>query len=605
MPARIEDYALIGDMQTAALVSRTGSIDSLCLPRFDSDAVFAHLLGTEEHGFWRIGPAHPSHRPAPAAGRRRYLPGTLILESEWETPTGHVRITDLMPPREGTPQVIRIVEGITGTTAMRSTLRMRFGYGRIVPWVETAQGRLHAVAGPDSLWLDTAIPTYGQDETTYADFTVRAGERVAFVLSWQPSHHTPPPVPDAADARETTEKYWAQWSANCTYYGPYRDALLRSLITLKALTYAPTGGIVAAPTFSLPEEIGGSRNWDYRYTWLRDAAITLSSLLRTGYREEARAWCTWLVRAVAGDPENLQIMYGIAGERSLGEVELNWLPGYEDSRPVRVGNGAAHQLQLDVYGEVAMTLHAAREAGLGPGETAAHLQVKLAEYLETVWDQPDEGIWEIRGPRRHFVHSKVMAWAAVDRTITLVESGGATVEPGVVDRWRQVRDTIHTQVCEHGFDPQRGTFTQSYGSKELDASLLLLPQTGFLPPTDPRVIGTIDAIQRELSTPDGFLLRYPTAGVTVGVDGLEGDEGAFLACSFWLVDALAMIGRTDQARILLEKLLDLSNDLGLLSEEWDPARKRLVGNFPQAFSHVAMCDSILRLTNAGTAGRTL
>ncbi|MFE3629480.1 glycoside hydrolase family 15 protein [Streptomyces goshikiensis] len=606
MPARIEDYGLIGDMQTAALVSRDGSIDSLCLPRFDSDAVFAHLLGTEEHGFWRIGPLHPGHRPAPAAVRRRYLPGTLILESEWETATGHVRVTDFMPPRDGTPQIIRIIEGIAGETAMRSTLRMRFGYGRIVPWVtESSDGRLHAVAGPDSLWLDATVPTYGHDETTYADFTVHAGERIAFTLSWSPSHQAPPPVPDVADALETTQKYWEQWSSHCTYNGPYREALLRSLITLKALTYAPTGGIVAAPTFSLPEEIGGSRNWDYRYTWLRDAAITLSSLLRTGYREEARAWCAWLVRAVAGDPEKLQIMYGIAGERTLGEVELDWLPGYEDSRPVRIGNGAAHQLQLDVYGEVAMTLHAAREAGLGPGETAAHLQVKMVEYLEQVWDQPDEGIWEIRGPRRHFVHSKVMAWAAVDRTITLIETGGASVVHGVLDRWRTLRDAIHQQVCEQGYDSVRNTFTQSYGSPVLDASLLLIPQTGFLPADDPRVVGTIEAVQRELSTPDGFLRRYPTAGSAVGVDGLEGDEGAFLACSFWLVDALAMIDRIDEARALLERLLALSNDLGLLAEEWDPTRKRPVGNFPQAFSHVAQCDSVLRLTVDGTAGRTL
>ncbi|MFE6272299.1 glycoside hydrolase family 15 protein [Streptomyces goshikiensis] len=606
MPARIEDYALIGDMQTAALVSRDGSIDSLCLPRFDSDAVFAHLLGTEEHGFWRIGPLHPGHRPAPAAIRRRYVPGTLILESEWETPTGHVRVTDLMPPRDGTPQIIRIVEGITGTTTMRSTLRMRMGYGRIVPWVTaTSDGRLHAVAGPDSLWLDTTVPTYGRDETTYADFTVHAGERVTFTLSWQPSHQTPPPIPDAVDARETTQKYWEQWSTHCTYTGPYREALLRSLITLKALTYAPTGGIVAAPTYSLPEDIGGSRNWDYRYTWLRDAAITLSSLLRTGYRDEARAWCAWLVRAVAGDPENLQIMYGIAGERTLGEMELDWLPGYEDSRPVRIGNGAAGQLQLDVYGEVAMALHAAREAGLGPGESAAHLQVRLVEYLEQVWDQPDEGIWEIRGPRRHFVHSKVMAWVAVDRTITLIETGGASVAHGVLDRWRTLRDTIHAQVCEQGYDPVRNTFTQSYGSPLLDASLLLIPQTGFLPPTDPRVVGTIEAVQRELSTADGFLRRYPTAGTAVGVDGLEGDEGAFLACSFWLVDALTMIDRTDEARALLDRLLALSNDLGLLAEEWDPVRKRAVGNFPQAFSHVSEIDSMLRLTVAGTVGRTL
>ncbi|MFF4448200.1 glycoside hydrolase family 15 protein [Streptomyces sp. NPDC001502] len=597
MPARIEDYALIGDLQTAALVSRDGSIDSMCLPRFDSDAVFAHLLGTEEHGFWRIGPSHPSHRPPPSAARRHYLPGTLILVSEWDTPTGSARVIDFMPPRESAaPQAIRIVEGTAGTVAMRSVLRMRFGYGRVVPWVKTtADGRLHAIAGPDSLWLDTTAGTYGRDRTTYAEFTVRAGERVEFALSWQPSHQPPPPVPDATEAVEAAEKYWSQWSSHCTYDGPYREALLRSLITLKALTYAPTGAIVAAPTTSLPEQIGGSRNWDYRYTWLRDAAITLSSLLRTGYRDEARAWCAWLLRAVAGDPENLQIMYGIAGERSLGEVELDWLPGYENSSPVRVGNGAAHQLQLDVYGEVAIALHAARQAGHGPGETAARLQVKLVEYLESVWDKPDEGIWEIRGPRRHFVHSKVMAWAAVDRTVTLVESGGATVDAGVLERWRRLRTTIHAEVCDRGYDPVRGTFTQSYGSRELDAALLLIPQVGFLPVTDPRVIGTIDAVRRELSTADGFLRRYPTAGTEPGLDGLEGDEGAFLACSFWLVDALAMSGRVDEARMLLERLLDLRSDLGLLAEEWDPARQRQVGNFPQAFSHVAMCDSILRL----------
>ncbi|MFK0047866.1 glycoside hydrolase family 15 protein [Streptomyces sp. NPDC090741] len=603
MPAPIEDYALIGDMQTAALVSRDGSIDSMCLPRFDSSAVFTHLLGTEDHGFWRIGPAHPNNRPAPSAARRRYLPGTLILESEWDTPTGQVRVTDFMPPRDGTPQTVRIIEGIAGAVTMRSALRMRFDYGRIVPWVTTTnEGRLHAVAGPDSLWLDTTATTYGQDATTYADFTVRAGESVSFVLSWQPSHQAPPPMLDVSEALEATEKFWSQWSSHCTYDGPYRDELLRSLITLKALTYAPTGGIVAAPTTSLPEEIGGVRNWDYRYTWLRDAAITLSSLLRTGYRDEARAWCAWLVRAVAGDPENLQIMYGIAGERSLGEIELDWLPGYEGSRPVRVGNGAAHQLQLDVYGEVAMTLHAARQAGLGPSETAAHIQVKLVEYLESAWKEPDEGIWEVRGPRRHFVHSKVMAWAAVDRTITLVESGGASVDAGVLERWRELRSTIHAEVCDRGYDPRRNTFTQSYGSQELDASLLLIPKTGFLPATDPRVKGTIEAVQRELSTPDGFLLRYPTIGAEPGLDGLEGDEGAFLACSFWLVDALVMSGRVDEARTLLERLLELRSDLGLLAEEWDPVQQRQVGNFPQAFSHVAMCDSILDLATHDQAG---
>ncbi|MCJ0872530.1 glycoside hydrolase family 15 protein [Streptomyces sp. AP-93] len=604
MPARIEDYALIGDMQTAALVARDGSLDWMCLPRFDSAAVFAHLLGTEDNGLWRIGPAHPSHRPAPAATRRRYRPDTLSLESEWDTPTGEVRVTDLMPPRDGAPQTIRIVEGLAGTVTMRSTLRMRFGYGLVVPWVDaTTNGRLRSVAGPDSLWLDTDAPTYGEEQTTYADFTVRAGQRVTFALSWQPSDQDPPPIPDAAEAMESTEKFWQQWSSHCTYQGPHREAVMRSLITLKALTYAPTGGIVAAPTTSLPEEIGGSRNWDYRYTWLRDAAITLSTLLRTGYREEARDWCAWLLRAVAGDPENLQIMYGIAGERSLGETELDWLPGYENSAPVRVGNGAAHQLQLDVYGELAMALHAARQAGLAASETAAHLQIKLCAYLETIWERPDEGIWEIRGPRRHFVHSKVMAWAAVDRTILLVESGGATVEPGVLERWRTLRDTIHHQVCTSGYDPVRNTFTQSYGSTVLDASLLLIPQTGFLPSDDPRVIGTIEAVQRDLCTPDGLLLRYPTAGTAPGRDGLQGDEGAFLACSFWLVDALLMLDRTDEAHLLLEKLLALRSDVGLLAEEWDSTTQRQVGNFPQAFSHVALCDSAARAASvAGSRG---
>ncbi|MFI6689399.1 glycoside hydrolase family 15 protein [Streptomyces sp. NPDC050485] len=604
MPARIEDYALIGDMQTAALVCRDGAVDWTCLPRFDSDAVFTHLLGGEEHGYWRIGPAHRTDDPAPPATRRRYRSDTLILESEWDTPTGTFRVTDFMPPRGGAaPQLIRIVEGLAGTVEVRSALRMRFGYGRVVPWVTTTgDGRLQAVAGPDSLWLDTDAPTYGKDQTTYADLTLHAGQQVAFALSWQPSHLPPPLVPDPATALETTEKFWTAWAGHCTYDGPYREAVLRSLITLKALTYEPTGGIVAAPTTSLPEDIGGSRNWDYRYTWLRDAAITLSSLLRTGYREEARAWCAWLIRAVAGDAENLQIMYGIAGERELGEAELDWLPGYENSVPVRVGNGAADQLQLDVYGEVTQTLHTARTAGLGPGETAAHLQVKLIEYLETVWDQPDEGIWEIRGPRRHFVHSKVMAWTAVDRTIALIESGGATVKPGVLERWRTLRATIHTDVCTKGYDPSRNTFTQSYGSQELDASLLLIAQTGFLPVTDPRITGTIAAVQRELSTPDGFLLRYPTIGEATGSDGLTGDEGAFLACSFWLADALAMTGRNEEAHTLMERLLSLRNDLGLLSEEWDPRLKRQAGNVPQAFSHVAMIETALTL-EALAAGR--
>ncbi|MEV8367827.1 glycoside hydrolase family 15 protein [Streptomyces niveus] len=596
---RIEDYALIGDMQTAALVCRDGTVDWLCLPRFDSHAVFAALLGTDEHGFWRLGPASPAGAEPPRADRRRYVGDSLILESEWDTPRGTVRVTDFMPPRDGAPQLIRIVEGVSGRVPMRSALRMRFSYGRVVPWVHQVDNRTVAVAGPDSIWLDTEADTYGKNLTTYSDFTVAPGERVAFTISWQPSHRQPPALPDPEGSLEATSDFWREWVEHCTYHGPYREAVVRSLITLKALTYAPTGGIVAAPTTSLPEDIGGSRNWDYRYTWLRDAAITLSSLLRTGYREEARAWREWLLRAVAGDPENLQIMYGIAGERELGEAELDWLPGYENSGPVRVGNGAAHQLQLDVYGEVTEALHLAHMTGLARNDYASLLQLKLIEYLETHWDQPDEGIWEVRGPRRHFVHSKVMAWVAVDRTIKLIESGDAD---GPLERWREMRDDIHHDVCEKGYDKERNTFTQSYGSQELDASLLLIPQMGFLPPDDKRVIGTIEAIQRELSTEDGFVLRYPTSGDDAGVDGLEGDEGAFLACSFWLADDLAMIGRVDEARKLFEKLLALRNDLGLLAEEWDSKHQRQVGNFPQAFSHVPLIDTALRLTASGAYG---
>ncbi|AGJ54130.1 glucoamylase [Streptomyces sp. PAMC 26508] len=596
MAGRIEDYALIGDMQTAALVCRDGTADWLCLPRFDSHAIFAGLLGTEENGFWRLGPARPEGAEPPTADRRRYRGDSLVLESEWDTPRGTVRVTDFMPPRDGAPQLIRIVEGVSGRVPMRSELRMRFSYGRVTPWVHKVDNRTVAVAGPDSVWLDTEAETYGQNLTTYSDFTVAPGDRIAFTISWQPSHHGPPSVPEPESSLTATEEFWHDWVEQCTYHGPYREAVVRSLITLKALTYAPTGGIVAAPTTSLPEDIGGSRNWDYRYTWLRDAAITLSSLLRTGYREEARAWREWLLRAVAGDPENLQIMYGIAGERELGEAELDWLPGYESSAPVRVGNGAANQLQLDVYGEVTEALHLAHMTGLTRNDYAMGLQLKLIEYLEKHWEEPDEGIWEVRGPRRHFVHSKVMAWVAVDRTIKLIEAGDAE---GPLERWHQLREDIHRDVCERGYDPERNTFTQSYGSKELDASLLLIPQMGFLPPDDKRVIGTIEAIQRELSTEDGFVLRYPTEGDDAGVDGLEGDEGAFLACSFWLADDLAMIGRVDEARRLFEKLLSLRNDLGLLAEEWDSRLQRQVGNFPQAFSHVPLIDTALRLTASG------
>ncbi|WP_045301627.1 glycoside hydrolase family 15 protein [Saccharothrix sp. ST-888] len=646
MAGRIEDYALIGDMQTAALVSRDGAVDWLCLPRFDSPAVFAGLLGTDEHGFWRIGPAEPvdgettpaapPHRspftdssftdssemqpvpataaaPAVPADRRRYRGDSLILEQEWDARGGSVRVIDFMPPRallgpEAVPQMIRIVEGVSGRVRMRSALRMRFSYGRITPWVHRVEQpdgghRTVAMAGPDSVWLDGRAETYGRDLTTYADFTVAAGERIAFALTWQASHLPAPSAPDAEAALTQTEEFWRDWVGQCTYQGPYREPVVRSLITLKALTYAPTGGIVAAPTTSLPEDIGGMRNWDYRYTWLRDAAITLSSLLRTGYREEARAWREWLLRAVAGDPENLQIMYGIAGERELTESELDWLPGYEGSTPVRIGNGAAGQLQLDVYGEVVEALHLAHMTGLVRNDHAHHLQLKLISYLEQHWTAPDEGIWEVRGPRRHFVHSKVMAWVAVDRTIKLLEQYPTEIQDGSpLERWRELRDRIHADVCEKGYDPDRNTFTQYYGGQELDASLLLIPQMGFLPPDDKRVIGTIEAIQRELSTEDGFVLRYPTHDAQGdNVDGLSGHEGAFLACSFWLADDLAMIGRVTEARELFDRLLGLRNDLGLLAEEWDPRAKRQVGNFPQAFSHVPLIDTALRLTACGGA----
>ncbi|MER0477277.1 glycoside hydrolase family 15 protein [Streptomyces sp. Edi2] len=601
MAGRIEDYALVGDLQTAALIGRDGTIDWLCLPRIDSSAVFAGLLGTSDNGFWRIGPTSgPDASPA-RADRRHYRGDSLILESEWDTPTGTLRVTDFMPPRVGAPRLVRIVEAVEGTVTAASTLCLRFNYGKVVPWVyKTTDERTRAAAGPDAVWLDTAAETHGAALTTRSDLTLTAGERVAFTLTWQPSYDpTPPDRLDTEQALEDTGKFWSDWVAQCTYSGPHRDAVIRSLITLKALTNPVTGGIVAAPTTSLPEDLGGVRNWDYRYVWLRDAAITMSSLLRAGYRDEARAWRTWLLHAVAGDPENLQIMYGIAGERELPETMLNWLVGYENSRPVRTGNEAAGQRQLDVYGEVIEALYLAAQLGLERDETSNHLLVKLVQSVDAHWREPDKGIWEVRGPDRHFVHSKVMAWVAVDRTIKLIESGHAD---GPVDQLKVLRATIHQDVCAHGFDRERNTFTQSYGSRELDAALLLIPQVGFLPADDPRVIGTIEAIQRELSTPDGFLVRYPTDGPHTGVDGLPGDEGAFLVCSFWLADALAMIGRDDEAQDLFERLLDLRSDLGLLAEEWDPHRRRQVGNYPQAFSHIGIVDVALALEQ-GSARR--
>ncbi|MFI0446209.1 glycoside hydrolase family 15 protein [Actinomadura sp. 6N118] len=578
MPGRIEDYALIGDCQSAALVCDDGSIDWMCLPRFDSGACFAALLGAEENGRWQLAPAG-----AGRATRRRYRRDTLILETEWETADGAVRVIDFMPHRGEAPDVVRIVEGLSGEVGMMMDLRLRFDYGHRVPWMHQSCGQLAGIAGPDSIWLRSPIKVAGHDFTHTAEFTVRAGERIPFVLTWHPSHLPAPRPVDALHALEETEEEWNTWVGKFSYEGTYRDAVIRSLITLKALTYAPTGGIVAAPTTSLPETIGGIRNWDYRFCWLRDAAMTLDALLRSGCTLEADAWRQWLLRAVAGAPEDVQIMYGVAGERRLPEWEVGWLGGYEDSRPVRVGNAAAAQLQMDVPGEVISTLYLARKAGLPPAPEIAAMKDSLLAYVEARWEEPDEGLWEIRGDRRHFVHSKMMCWVAFDRAIKLSEEFG---RPGPVDHWRRLRDRIHRDVCAKGFDPVRGTFTQSYGSKEVDAALLLMPQLGFLPADDPRVVGTIEAVQRELA-PDGFVRRYPTREGESS-DGLTGEEGAFLACSFWLADGLRLIGREDEARQLFERLLSLRNDVGLLAEEYDPRTGRLVGNFPQAFSHVPL-----------------
>jgi GH15 family glucan-1,4-alpha-glucosidase len=590
---RIEDYALIGDLQTAALVCRDGSVDWLCLPRFDSAAVFADLLGTDEHGSWRIAPTVAAGLPAPYADRRRYVGDSLIVESEWDTATGTVRVLDLMPPRDGHgPQLIRIVEGVTGTAEMTSTLAPRFNYGQLVPWVYDTDGRTAAVSGPDALWLDTSVPGTEKDGALHHSFTIAAGTWVAFALSWQPSHAPAPEVPDAETALKQTVAFWETWAGQLVYDGPHREPVIRSLITLKALTYAPTGGIVAAPTTSLPEELGGVRNWDYRYVWLRDAAVTLSALLRTGCRDEAVAWRKWLLRTLGGDPQNLQIMYRLDGRRDMPERELNWLTGYADSSPVRIGNGAVDQLQLDVPGEVIETLALAHELGVARCENTERLILRLVDYVSQHWRDPDDGIWEVRGGRQHFTHSKIMCWVAVDRTVSLVKQGVLGAD---VDELVRLRDEIHADVCEQAYDPARNTFTQSYGSRELDASLLLLPRTGFLPPDDPRVVGTVDAVRRELATKGGLVHRYPTAGRREGMDGLPGDEGSFLLCSFWLVDALALTGRLADAEKLFEQLLTLRSDMGLLAEEYDPAARRQLGNYPQAYSMLGLVDSAVLL----------
>jgi GH15 family glucan-1,4-alpha-glucosidase len=576
VPSRIEDYALIGDCHTAALVGRDGSIDWLCLPRFDSGACFAALLGTPEHGRWMIAPA-----TTPRSVRRRYVEGTLVLETEFETDAGVARVTDCMPVSQERWDVLRVVEGVRGVVAMRMELMIRPDYGSIVPWVRHDGDVLLATAGPDTLELRTRVPTHGEGLRTLAEFELREGECVTFDLNYRPSWEAPQAPIDARQALDDTVRFWQHWSSRSTYRGRWQAAVERSLIALKALTFAPTGGIVAAPTTSLPEQLGGVRNWDYRYCWLRDATYTLNALLLAGYTEEAVAWREWLLRAVAGSPAAMQILYSVTGERRLDEYNIPWLPGYRDSAPVRIGNAASSQFQLDVYGEVMDSLHLARAAGIEPEPHVWRIQRALLDFLEAHWQDPDEGIWEVRGPRRHFTHSKVMAWVAFDRAVKAVERFGYD---GPVERWRQIRDTIHAQVCDAGVDKQRQVFVQYYGSQDLDASLLLIPLVGFLPPDDPRVRATVEAIEREL-TIDGLVLRYLTA---TNVDNLPPGEGTFLACSFWLADCLALLGRRDDAEALFERLLALSNDVGLLPEEYDPHGERMLGNFPQALSHMAL-----------------
>jgi GH15 family glucan-1,4-alpha-glucosidase len=587
--ARIEDYALLGDLQTAALVSTAGSIDWLCLPKFDSPACFAALLDTPDAGHWIV---------APAAGgvctRRRYVKDTLVLQTEWVSGDGTVRVIDFMPPRGHAPDVVRIVEGVLGSVVMRSELRLRFDYGLVVPWVRHHDDMVEAIAGPDRVRLRTPAPTRGKEMSTVSDFTVRAGDRVPFVLTWNPSHESPPKPVDAEHALRDTLRFWTDWAHRGNpVHGPYRDAIKRSLLTLKALTYHPTGGIVAAATTSLPELIGGTRNWDYRYCWLRDSTYTLQALISAGYLAEAKAWREWLLRAVAGDPAELQIMYALDGTRRIPEAELPWLAGYENSRPVRTGNAASDQLQLDVWGEILDSLALARNAGISTHDDAWDMQVALMNHLEGTWDQPDNGLWEMRGPRRHFTHSKVLAWVAADRMATAVRAHHLY---GPADRWEALGDTIHADVLAHGYNPDRNTFTQSYDAPGLDAALLMIPRVGFLPPDDFRVLGTIAAIQNEL-TEGGFVKRYETS---TSDDGLPGGEGLFLACSFWLVDALHLAGQQTEATQLFERLLALRNDVGLLSEEWDPHTGRQLGNTPQAFSHFPLVTSALQL-HAGRA----
>lgn len=591
MSKPLEDYGLIGNMLSAALVARDGSIDWLCLPHFDSPACFAALLGDERHGRWLIAP-----RGKGVTVSRRYVPDTAVLETRYETATGAVTLCDFMPLSDDDERadVVRIVRGESGHVQMDMELVLRFNYGQAVPWVRRRDYGLSAIAGPDAVELHTPVELEGHDLKTTARFNVHKGRVVPFTLSYHRSHRTPHFVPDRVESMDRTVSWWQEWSKRCHWEGPpneRRDAVLRSLITLKLLTFQPTGGIIAAPTTSLPEALGGNRNWDYRHCWLRDSALTLYALLNAGYREEAEAWRQWLLRAVAGHPDQLQIMYGIAGGRWLPELDIPWLPGYEGSLPVRSGNGASGQSQLDVYGELIETLYAARVADLAPLAEAWRLQKVLLEPLAERWTQLDHGIWEVRGERRAFTHSRLMCWVAFDRAVKGCERFGLK---GPVEAWRRLREQIRADICDHGYDPAQGCFVQSYGSAALDASLLLIPQVGFLPADDPRVAGTVSAIERGLLR-DGLLRRYSTDRTD---DGLEGEEGVFLACSFWLADAYVLLGRLDDAERLFGRLLSLRNDLGLLSEEYDVIRGRLVGNFPQGFSHIGLVNTAYNLSRA-------
>jgi GH15 family glucan-1,4-alpha-glucosidase len=587
MSCRIEDYALIGDCETAALVSRDGSIDWLCVPRFDSGACFAALLGEPRHGRWQIAPEGEIREV-----RRRYIDGTLILETEYETGQGVARLTDFMPPRTEAPDIMRIVEGVEGEVPMRMELIIRFDYGSIVPWVQRVEHGIRATAGPDTLFCWSGARLRGEDFRTVARFTVHKGERIASELAWAPTYGAEPRQRDPSQSMRRAREWWEEWSGRCVYRGRWREAVLRSLITLKALTYAPTGGLLAAATTSLPEQLGGVRNWDYRYCWLRDATFTLYALMVGGYLEEARAWREWLINAVAGMPSQIQIMYALAGERRIAELELDWLPGYEKSKPVRIGNAAYQQHQLDVYGELMDALHVARRSGLPPDENAWRVQRKLLEFLESDWRKPDEGIWEVRGPQRHFTHSKVMAWVAMDRAVKAVEDLGL---PGDLEKWKSLRDEIHEQVCQQGFDSRLNSFVQYYGSTDPDASLLMLPLVGFIDAQDPRMRGTVELIRKRLVN-DGLVIRY---AAEPGVDGLPAGEGAFLLCTFWLADNLALQNRHDEAREIFERLLGLRNDVGLLAEEYDPRQRRFLGNFPQAFSHVGLINTARNLDRRG------